>query len=145
MSAPAFRRQRVFNNQDYESKKSNKIINGIYIILLVTATALITYYASTYFQTKKENDKIISKLEDVDKRLTEEEKKEDVKTYVTPVTPTYPYVSSSYTNPYDCTYMGGCSRLYPTYPYYPYHNRNYPYHRDILRGGNIDLHKTRHR
>jgi hypothetical protein len=135
MSVPTFRRQQLFK-QSYEPEKNSKIISSIYVILLITLTVIITYYLSNYFQSKKETDKIVTKLEDVDKRLKEEEKNDDIKTVTTYVTP----------NPYDCTYMGGCSRLYPTYPYYPYINHNYHYnrrHRDILSGGNIDLHKRR--
>ena len=138
MSVSTFTTQRLFK-QSYEPEKSSKIMTSIYVIILITATVIITYYLSNYLQSKKETDKIVTKLEDVDKRLKEEETKDDIK----PVT----YVTPSYLNPYDCTYMGGCSRLYPTYPYYPYINRNYHYnrrHRDILSGGNIDLHK-RHR
>jgi hypothetical protein len=139
----------MFNQFD-EPKKSNKLMNGIYLLLIIIATALLTYYLSDYVESKKEKaekDKLMTKLEEVDKRLTEEEKKDIQQPTV---------VSPTVVNPYDCTYMGGCSRLYPTYPYnysynpyYPYDRYNIGYNlgynrRDILRGGNIDLHKRRH-
>jgi hypothetical protein len=125
--------------------------------ILILIGILIGAYFLGVFITSKNALKNINKANQpdfvsTDQLKMQEEKDEELTKKIETVNQRLNTIT---TNPYDCTYLGGCTRLYPTYPYptyptyptYPYHNylRYSPYHRDIMRGGNIDLHKKRNR
>jgi hypothetical protein len=111
------------------------IILGAYWLGVFISTKNSVKVANNVTDRTSDADDTSDKLKEKDEELTK--KIETVNQRLDNIT----------TNPYDCTPLGGCTRLYPTYPYYsyspyyPYARRSSPYHRDIMQGGNIDLHR----
>jgi len=128
------------------TKKETKLLT-ILQILMVIGIVIGAYFLGVFINSKTASKNINQvtqpEIVSTDQLKIQEEKDQELTKKIETVNQRLNIITN---NPYDCTYLGGCTRLYPTYPYptYPYHNylRYSPYKRDIMRGGNIDLHRV---